>query len=141
MKKTQKWKYPNLKFILMIVFLLGSSISIIAQGSGISGKVTDEAGELLQGVIVMVKGTKTGTVTDANGNFTLKGVSDNNVTLTFSYLGFSQKEIKTEGNKNIQVILLEDTQSLDEVVVVGYGEVKRQDLTGAVGTVRTTDLQ
>lgn len=139
MKKKQKRKYVGLKSRLLI-FLLSFSITTIAQQVGISGNVTDEKGEALIGVSVIVKGAKQGTITDIYGNFNIQASNDD-ATLVFSYLGFSQKEIKTKGQKKLQVILLEDSQSLDEVVVIGYGEVKRQDLTGAVGTVKTADIQ
>ena len=96
MKKALKRKCVNLKLIL-VVFLMGYSISTIAQTPGISGRVTDDKGEALLGVTVLVKGTTTATVTDIEGNFVIRKEPANNVILVFSYLGFGKKEkrIKT----------------------------------------------
>lgn len=98
------------------------------------GTVTDRTGESLIGVNVLVKGTNKGTATDLNGNFSLEDVNKDAV-LVFSYIGYQSQEVPLNGRDNIDVILFEDSQSLDEVVVVGYGTSQKKDLTGAVTRV------
>ncbi|MBD2755997.1 TonB-dependent receptor [Spirosoma validum] len=106
----------------------------------VSGKVTSDAGEGLPGVSVVIKGTTTGTVTDVNGNFTLN-VSDNNATLVFSFVGFQSKEVVVNNQTTLNVTLATDVQSLSEVVVVGYGTQRRQELTTAVTSVSSKSLE
>ena len=106
----------------------------------ISGKVTDESGEGLPGVSVLVKGTTSGTVTDASGGYTLN-VPDNSSVLVFSYVGFLTQEIAVGNRTSVNIVLKQDLKTLEEVVVVGYGTVKKSDLTGAVGTVKAEVLQ
>lgn len=100
----------------------------------VTGIVTDESGEPIIGANVVEKGTTNGTVTDINGNFTLS-VSDNSV-LQVSYIGYMLHEVATKNSKQFIVTLKEDSQSLDEVVVVGFGTQKKANLTGAVGAVQ-----
>lgn len=100
----------------------------------IKGKVTDNKGGALPGVSVTVKGTKRGTLTDQNGEFTLVDVKESDV-ITFTFIGFKPHEIVVGTRVDMQVILEEDIKGLDEVVVVGYGTQKRANLTGAVSTV------
>lgn len=95
------------------------------------GTVKDESGETLPGVSVTVKGTRQGVVTDLDGKFSIS-VESRNAVLQFSYLGYVTKEMKITPNRPMNVVLLEDRKSLDEVVVVGYQEVRKRDLTGAV---------
>ena len=95
------------------------------------GTVKDETGEGMPGVSVIVKGTHQGVVTDLDGKFTIS-VESRNAVLQFSFLGYVTKEMKITPNRPMNVVLLEDRQSLDEVVVVGYQEVRKRDLTGAV---------
>lgn len=105
-----------------------------AQGHQVSGLIKDTAGEPMIGVNVLVKGTTNGTITDFDGKFTLSNVS-NNATLVVSYIGYLTKEVKYTGQKEMVVSLEEDSKALDEVVVIGYGTVKRRDLTGSVASV------
>jgi TonB-linked SusC/RagA family outer membrane protein len=100
----------------------------------ISGKVTDEAGEPLPGVSVMVKGTQQGTATSVSGEFRLT-LSALPVSLVFSFVGYLSKEIEVASQSNLSVKLSADTKALEEVVVVGYGTVKKSDLTGAVSKI------
>src|SRR5690606_14734203 len=95
----------------------------------LSGIVTDESGEPLIGVNVLVKGTNQGTSTDFEGRFSLDEVDDQAV-LVVSYIGYQTQEIKVGGRTEIEIVLIEDSQTLDEVVVVGYGTQKKSDLTG-----------
>lgn len=112
---------------------------VFAQGRSISGIVKDNTGELMIGVNVLVKGTTNGTITDIDGKFTLSGVSDNSVVVV-SFIGYLSKETKVDQNKTLTIVLIEDAKTLDEVVVIGYGTVKKKDLTGAVASVTGKDL-
>lgn len=104
------------------------------QESRVSGKVTSESGEVLPGVTVLVKGSSTGTVTDLEGDYAID-VTGNQPVLVFSFIGYTPQEIPVNGRTSVNVTLVEDPQSLDEVVVVGYGSQKRSDLTGAISSV------
>ncbi len=94
----------------------------------------------LPGVNVMVEGTKTGTITDFDGGFVLNDVKAN-TKLVFSYIGFKNLYLTANVNATMQVVMEEDVAKLDEVVVIGYGTVKRKDLTGAISTVAASELQ
>ena len=100
----------------------------------VTGNVKDATGEPLIGVNVMVKGTTMGNITDANGNFSLSDVAPNAV-ISVSYIGYKTQEIALNGKTAVNVILSEDSEALDEVVVIGYGTQKKADLSGAVATV------
>ena len=100
----------------------------------VTGSVFDELGEPIIGANVVEKGTTNGTVTDIDGKFTLE-VSANSV-LQISYIGYMLNEIKTKDGGSVKAVLKEDSQSLDEVVVVGFGTQKKANLTGAVGSVQ-----
>lgn len=106
----------------------------------IKGTVKDETGELLPGASIRVKGTNTGTVSDANGSFTINVPNEQSV-LVISFTGLQSREITVGTQTVLNVELQASAESLDEVVVVGYGTRKRSDLTGAVGSVREAELQ
>lgn len=101
----------------------------------VSGVVIDEKGEPIIGANVMVAGTTAGTITDIDGNFVLEAVE--NGQLEVSYIGFQTQKVILKGQDNVQVVLKEDSQKLDEVVVVGYGTRSRKSITGAVDQVNT----
>lgn len=122
------------KICLFLAVMLCCSIPSIAQGLTIKGQVTDENGEGLPGATVQEKGTINGTVTDINGEFTLN-VTDPNGTLVFSYLGFVTEEVPINNRSTIDQLMIPDIQSLQEIVVVGYGTQKKINVTGAVSTV------
>ena len=123
-------------FILLTVFAVSLGF---AQNKSISGKVVaSENGSPLPGVNVIVKGTQNGATTDFDGNFTVTNVSPNE-TLIFSYMGFKTLEVKVGNNKTLSVIMEEDASQLDEVVVVGYGTQKKENLTGSISTVKLED--
>ncbi|AUC22516.1 hypothetical protein BTO15_10640 [Polaribacter sejongensis] len=105
----------------------------------ITGTIVDEIGEPLPGATILEKGTNNGVTTDFNGLFSLK-VSTNNVVIVVSYLGFVTQEVPLNGKKEISVRLIMDSSSLDEVVIVGYGSVKKSDLTGSVSSINSEDL-
>ncbi|MCF7568808.1 TonB-dependent receptor [Sabulilitoribacter arenilitoris] len=106
----------------------------------VSGTVQDANGQPLPGANITEKGTANGTQTDFDGKFSIE-VTDKDAVLVVSYLGFKTKEIEVSNQTQISVILQEDVASLDEVVVVGYGSVKKSDLTSAIATVKGEDLE
>ncbi|MDU7630447.1 MAG: TonB-dependent receptor [Parabacteroides sp.] len=103
------------------------------------GVVVDGTGEPVIGANVVVKGTTNGTITDFDGNYTIEGVSANDV-LVISYIGYLSQEVPVGNQSMIKVTLKEDTQTLDEVVVVGYGTMKKSDVTGSISTAKGDDL-
>ncbi|WFE86755.1 TonB-dependent receptor [Parabacteroides chongii] len=104
----------------------------------ITGTVVDVNDEPVIGANVVVKGTTNGTITDLDGRFTIE--ADSKSVLNVSYIGYLTKEITVGNQQSIRIILLEDTKTLDEVVVIGYGTQKKADLTGSVANVNTDDL-
>ncbi len=131
----EKTKLKQLKYgkALLCFMLLFTSMSAIAQNT-INGMVSDKNGPL-PGVNIMVKGTSNGTQTDFDGKYSLNNISSTDI-LVFSFIGFVTQEITMGNQTTMNVILQEDTQSLDEVVVVGYGTQRKSDLTGAVSVVK-----
>ena len=107
------------------------------QQKSISGKVTDLSGVSLPGVSVVVKGTTTGTITDANGGYSLSNVPASGI-LQFSFVGMKTQEISIGNKSSINIRLAEETVGLDEVVAIGYGTARKKDLTGAVARLDVT---
>lgn len=129
------------KIILTSLLLFVSFTTCFVYGQNkmqIKGRVTDGQGSL-PGVSIIIKGKKQGTTTDAQGNFILSGVEKGDI-LQFSYVGYNTYEYTITNNKNLNVRLEEDTKTLDEIVVVGYQEIKKRDLTGAIGKANMDDL-
>ncbi|AWW32680.1 SusC/RagA family TonB-linked outer membrane protein [Echinicola strongylocentroti] len=116
-------------------------MSMVYGQEQISGRVLDESGEGLPGASVLVVGTTNGTVTDLDGNFQLSVSTSADLTLKVSFIGYQSQEITPDGRSSIEVQLQADLQSLNEVVVVGYGEQKKATLTGSVSQVEGRDLQ
>ncbi|MFG6685476.1 SusC/RagA family TonB-linked outer membrane protein [Mariniflexile sp. HNIBRBA6329] len=114
-------------------------VEVIIQQHQIKGQIIDINRQPLAGANIIEKGTNNGTQADFDGNFSLT-VSNENATLVVSYLGFTTVEIPVKGQRIIQVTLNEDVSGLDEVVVIGYGTVKKRDLTGAVSSVNSEDI-
>jgi TonB-linked SusC/RagA family outer membrane protein len=106
----------------------------------VTGKVTGEDGFALPGVSILEKGTTNGTTTDSNGEYALT-LSDDNATLTFSFIGYQTTEVSVLGKTKIDLMLSPDIQSLSEVVVIGYQTIKRKDLTDAVSVVQVDDAK
>jgi TonB-linked SusC/RagA family outer membrane protein len=106
----------------------------------VTGVVTDADGETLPGVSVVLKGTTQGTVTDVNGAYTLPVIDDNSV-LIFMFMGFVSQEIRVDGQRTVNVSMQEETGTIEEVVVVGYGTQKKTNLTGAVGFIDGKQLE
>ena len=105
----------------------------------VTGRVTDQQGTALQGINVQVKGSETSTVTDGDGVFTIQ-VPSNETILVFSYLGYQSQEVTVGSQRELQVVLAESLEELEEVVVIGYGSVRKKDLTGAVSVVDTREM-
>ena len=118
---------------LIAVIMLSCTFQALAQQKTVSGTVTDENGETLPGVNVLVKGSNIGANTDNNGRYQI--TTNGDVTLIFSLLGFNDVEVNTEGKTRIEVILYESSQDLDEVVVMGYNAVERQHLASSIAEV------
>jgi TonB-linked SusC/RagA family outer membrane protein len=123
--------------LLLSVFFIGISSVVLAQVD-VSGTVTDEKNIPIPGVNILVKKTSTGTATDFDGNYQIK--AKNGDIIVFSYLGYQTFEVTYSGQSPLNVQLSEDTAKLDEVVVIGYGSVKRSDLTGAVASIGSGEV-
>lgn len=106
----------------------------------VTGQVTDKDGEALIGVNVIVKGTNKGTATDFDGNYSLEAVDDDAI-LVFSYIGYQTLEESVDGRDVVNVVLQDDSQTLDELVIVAYGEQTKESVIGAITTMSTDDLK
>ena len=126
------------KNICCIFFVLLISFPLYAQ-QRITGNVSDSQGDPLPGVNVLVKGTTIGVVSDSNGAYSIDAPNKESV-LTFSFVGFSTQEYTVGDQRQINVVLEEDTKVIDEVVVVGYGVQKKVNLTGAVTSVKMDEI-
>ena len=125
------------RLILVLIGIAGIYGLIQSQSLEVTGKVTDQAGgEGLPGVNIVVKGTGTGSVTDINGNYVITASSAESV-LAFTYVGYTDQEIRVGNSTIIDVEMSEDIETLDEVMVIGYGTIKKSDLTGAVSSVKS----
>lgn len=125
---------------LCLFLLLSITIGATAQVSTIvNGTVTDSSGDPLIGVSITEKGSTQGTITDIDGRYSIKIAPD--AILLFSYLGYSSEEIAVNGRQIIDVTMREDSEQLDEVVVIGYGVQKKKDLTGSIGSVNQSKME
>ena len=124
-------------FILLSFF----TVSLFAQQVKLTGKVISANDKQpMIGLTVIVKGTNNGTMTDLDGNYTLTNVSKN-ATIVFSMVGYKAQEIKLNGQSSINLEMTENVSSLDEVVVIGYGTVKKSDLTSSISAIKGDDLK
>ena len=123
--------------LIMLFCALLFAFNLYAQTS-VNGKVVDDASEPIGGVNVIIKGTSTGTATDFDGNFSIN-VSEGEV-LVFSYVGYSTQEITFNGQLSLSVTMSEDASQLDEVLLIGYGSVTKDDLTGAADLITSDDF-
>lgn len=124
--------------VLFFILLLWVPFGITAQIMTVQGTVMDEKNEPVIGASVLETGTTNGTVTDFDGKFTLQ--ADANAHLTISYVGFTTQSVAIKGRKMIHVKLAESTQLLEETVVIGYGVMKKSDMTGAISSVNADEL-
>ncbi|WP_298363740.1 TonB-dependent receptor [uncultured Lutibacter sp.] len=129
-----------MKSFLLSIFLGFASIYGYSQNFEVKGNVVDSNGTPLPGVTIVVKNTMNGASTDFDGNFTISNLQKGDV-LVCSYIGFTTKEVVINNNQDLSIQLAEDTQSLDEVVVVGYGTQKKREVTGAVSVVSSKTLE
>jgi TonB-linked SusC/RagA family outer membrane protein len=127
-------RYKKLENNLIVI----STLELL-ENVNVTGSVTEAGGEPVIGANVAVKGTTIGTITNAEGNFTLS-VPNNDAILVISYIGYATQEIKVGAQRNFPIVLQEDNLILDEVVVVAYGTTKKKDLTGSVSTVDTRSI-
>ena len=135
-RNTHLLKKPSgLKSLFLMVCLLLITIPAFSQTKTVTGTVTDGAGETLIGVSIMVEGAENGVVTDLHGKYTLSNVPENGI-LIVSYLGMLPQNIKVNGRAVINVTLKEDSQQLEEFVVIGYGSAKVKDLTAPITVVK-----
>ena len=129
-----------LRFGLMSILLGLFAVQSFAQNVTITGVVKDQSGEPLIGVNVMEKGTTNGSITDVDGKYSVS-VKGSKTILMFSYIGYLSQEMAVGNQKTINVTMKEDTEELEEVVVIGYGTAKKRDLTGAISTVKAENLE
>ena len=134
-------EYPKLNFTRYAAVLLLWLLPILyasAQSIDVSGTVKTSDGQPLPGATVLIKGTTTGTTTTTDGHFTLKAKTGE--MLLISYLGFISQEVPVSNSK-LNIVLIQETQSIEGIVVIGYGSVRKSDITGSVGTVKVKNLQ
>ncbi|KAA0991760.1 SusC/RagA family TonB-linked outer membrane protein [Dyadobacter aurulentus] len=122
----------------LLCLLLSLTQTAFSQSGTVSGKVTDEKGEVVPGASVTVKGTQQGTLTTAEGDFSIDAPA--NATLVFSFVGYLGKEVSVNGQSRINVTLQTDTKALEEVVVVGYGTQRKVETTGSIVSVKASEL-
>ena len=133
------WNFKSIQKPLMALFLLCLfPLGALAQ-SLIKGTVKDVSGDPIIGASVKVQGSKSGVITDFDGNFSVQ--ADNNATLVISYIGYTTETVKVAGKNNLSITLREDAQTLNDIVVIGYGVQKKSDLTGSVASVKAEDLK
>lgn len=138
-QKSLRWHISHVGILVLGLFLLVAS-GAYAQNITVTGKVTDaKSHESIPGANVVVKGTTNGTITDPNGNYSLSVPA--NATLEFSFIGYKTQEVPVNGKKVIDIKLATSSTELDEVVAIGYGTVKKKDITGSVASVQGSDLQ
>ncbi len=133
-------KGTNCSFAVVFLLCLLTSNRISAQNITLEGTVKDAAGLTLPGVNIVEKGTKNSASTDFDGHYKIK-LTNPQATVIFSFIGFKTKEIAVAGKSKLDISLTEDSNALNEVVVVGYGTVKKSDLTGAVASISGNDLK
>lgn len=126
-----------MKFCSFMMLMLCASFSWAQQ---VSGKVTSEEGEVLPGVNVIVEGTTTGTTTDIDGQYRIN-VPDNNAVLIYSFIGYASEKVQVGNQSTIDVTLLPDLKTLQEVVVIGYGAQDKRDVTGAISSVNEETIE
>lgn len=126
------------RFLMWLTLLLIGVVSSYAQQISITGRVLDSKNEPLMGVTIQLKGSTRGTITDLDGNFSIQ--ASKGETLVISYIGYKKQEVLLVDKSKLNIVLSEDSELLDEVVVVGYGTMRKKDLTGSVAQVRPDAL-
>lgn len=139
LKSRGRWITEVPKSLFLLFTLMFLSLAIVAQNRTVKGTISDiNTGETLVGAPVVIKGTTVGTTTDADGNFTIQAAP--NTTLVISYIGYKKQEINIGNEIVLTIKLAEDSELLDEVVVVGYGTMRKKDLTGSIIQIRPDKL-
>ena len=131
LKSLQK---PLVTLFLLCLFPMGALAQNVVKGT-----VNDEAGEPIIGATVKVKGSNAGSITDFDGKFSVDAAS--NATLTVSYVGYLTQDVKVAGKNNLTIVLKEDAQMLNDVVVIGYGTMKKSDISGSVATINKEQME
>ncbi|MBQ9678593.1 MAG: TonB-dependent receptor [Prevotella sp.] len=132
--KTKSLQKPLVFLFLLCLFPLGAMAQSIVKGT-----VNDETGEPVIGATVKVQGTNEGAITDFDGNFSVKAAS--NATLSVSYVGYITQQVAVGGRSTINIVLKEDTNTLNDVVVIGYGTMKKSDISGSVATINKEQME
>ena len=141
MKRTYNYHLNDIfKKTLFLAFIF-LSLVIQAQTTTIKGKVSSVEGDPLPGAFILQKGTKNGTSTDFDGNYELKLLDNQSKILIFSYLGYQNIEKSVGLDATLNAKLVQESEALDEIVIVGYGEKKRKDVTGAISSIKAKDLE
>lgn len=131
--------YRSLARSVVVALLLLGSMAVYGQQRVVTGKVTDDSGSAMPGVNVIRKGTTSGTATDGQGNFSIEAGDDD--VLVISFIGYVSEEVRVGTQSTINIVLSEDVATLNEVVVVGYGEMRRSDLTTAQTSISSQDIE
>ena len=135
----EKHLFSELRKLCLLSLLMIASAGLMFAQVNVTGVVTDADGETLVGVNVIERGTAHGTITDIDGKFALDVASPNSY-LVFSYVGFTTQEVQVGNTRNFNIVLQLDMETLEEIVVVGYGTQAKKDITGSVAVVNTEDL-
>lgn len=135
-KRTKQCLFRHLLILVGLLVTMAAS----AQQLTVRGTVKDMAGEPIIGANVMVKGTTNGAITDIDGNYSVSGVSASSV-LVYSFIGYKNQEVPCRGQREINVVLAEDLQTLDEIVVVGYGSLSKKELSSSIVQVDKSKFQ
>jgi TonB-linked SusC/RagA family outer membrane protein len=138
-EQNMEWDVYDRQIVLRKSISAGDKLQTIQQQRTITGTVTDQRGEPLPGVTVMLAGTTTGTVTTSDGNFTLN-IPDDSETLQFSFVGMRTQEIPIDGRTTFTVVMEEDIVGIEEVIAVGYGTQRKVNLTGSVDAINTEQI-
>ncbi|SEA05513.1 TonB-linked outer membrane protein, SusC/RagA family [Arachidicoccus rhizosphaerae] len=131
-------KYPLRSLVLLLTLLVFSNL-VQAQSTEVSGQITNTQGQPLNGATISVKNTQIHTLSDAEGHFTIQ-VPDQNTQLVIDFVGYNSQQIDLNGRSHLSIELTQGDQSLSDVVVIGYGTVKKSDLTGSVASIESKDL-
>lgn len=137
--KASRSKFSLLLRLLSVVVMMLIGQNIMAQSVQIRGTIKDAAGEVIAGASVVEKGTSNGTITDVNGNYTL-AVSNANAVLQVSFVGYQSQEIVPDGRTFVEVTMQESSESIDEIVIVGYGAQKKESVVGAISQLSTKEI-
>ncbi|MDB5192126.1 MAG: TonB-dependent receptor [Segetibacter sp.] len=129
-------------YTIFFIFTLCSSASLLAQAEKrtITGKVTASTGAVISGASIQVKGSSAGTTSGENGDYSI-AVGSNNAVLVFTYIGHKSKEVSVRNQTTITVVLEDEKNELEQVVVIGYGTVRKSDLTGSVASIKADDIR